>query len=316
MADSQSKGLYRIAAVIVTYFPDYTLLEKGVSAIVPQVDAVLVVDNSGSADMVRWVGERAFGSKVNVVSMGLNAGVGEAHNRGISWAISHEYTHVLLLDQDSLPHREMVKNLFTAILELQRRGIRVSAVGPRYIDPRTGHSSAIVRFGLLKFKTIYCEQVLQPYIRADFLVSSGCLISLSTIAQVGPMDASLFIDHVDTEWFLRANRHGYGAYVVCEALMEHLLGDRPLRIWLGRWRSLPRHSPVRYYYIFRNSILLYKRDYARMRWIVNDVLRLVMIFAALMAVGSPRRHHAGMILEGLLDGARGRSGPYRGNKET
>ena len=67
MADSQSKGLYRIAAVIVTYFPDYTLPEKGVSALVLQVDAVLVVDNSGSLDALRWVRERAFGSKVHVV---------------------------------------------------------------------------------------------------------------------------------------------------------------------------------------------------------------------------------------------------------
>ncbi len=314
MADRQSMGLYRIAAVIVTYFPDYTLLGKGMLAIVPQVDTVLLVDNSGSADTVQWVGERAFGSKVNVVSMGLNAGVGEAHNRGISWAISHEYTHVLLLDQDSVPHREMVRNLVTAILELQSRGIRVSAVGPRYIDPRTGHSSAIVRFGLLKFKTIYCEQVLQPYIRADFLVSSGCLIPLSTIAQVGCMDATLFIDHVDTEWFLRANERGYIAYVVCEAVMEHQLGERPLRIWLGRWRNLPRHSSVRYYYMFRNSLLLYKRRYANMRWILNDVLRLVVIFAILMVAVSPRRQYLGMIVGGLLDGARGRSGPYPGKK--
>ena len=314
MADSKNGALHRIAAVIVTYFPDFRLLEKGVSALVPQVDAVLLVDNSGSPDAMRWVEKKALGSKVQVVCMGQNKGVGEAHNRGISWAISHEYTHVLLMDQDSVPHNNMVRNLFTAILELQRRRIRVSGVGPRYVDPRTGHWSAIVRLGLLKFKTIYCEQDLQQYIRADFLVSSGCLIPLSTIAQVGPMDAGLFIDHVDTEWFLRANERGYIAYVVCEAVMEHQLGERPLRIWLGRWRNLPRHSSVRYYYMFRNSLLLYKRRYANMRWILNDVLRLVVIFAILMVAVSPRRQYLGMIVGGLLDGARGRSGPYPGKK--
>jgi rhamnosyltransferase len=314
MADIEKTGLYRIAAVVVVYLPNFGLLEKGVSALVPQVDAVLLVDNSGSPDAMRWVGQRAFRSKVRVLCMGHNTGVGEAHNRGISWAISHEYTHVLLMDQDSVPHLDMVRNLFTAILELQRRRMRVSAVGPRYIDPRTGQSSAIIRFGPLKFKKLYCEEASQLYVRADFLVSSGSLVPLTTIAQVGPMDASLFIDHVDTDWFLRANENGYSAYVVCEAVMEHLLGERPLRIWLGRWRSLPRHTPVRYYYIFRNSILLYRRSYAKIRWVINDMLRLGVIFAVLMAVVSPRRQYAVMILRGVLDGARGRAGPYRGKK--
>ena len=36
------------------------------------------------------------------------------------------------------------------------------------------------------------------------LISSGCLIPLSAIDTIGEMDEELFIDHVDTDWFLRA----------------------------------------------------------------------------------------------------------------
>jgi len=136
------------------------------------------------------------------------------------------------------------------------------------------------------------------------------MISVQTLSDVGKMDASLFIDHVDTEWFLRARSKGYTAYGVCNAIMSHKLGEGSFRIWIGRWRGLPRHTPIRYYYIVRNSILLYKRRYAPIRWIMGDLVRLVVILIFYTALQAPRWRRLKMIGKGLIDGLIGRGGQY------
>ena len=89
------------------------------------------------------------------------------------------------------------------------------------------------------------------------------------------MDEALFIS-LDTEWFCAL---GPGMNVgVCDALMDRGLEDRTVRVWLGRWRYLPVHKPFRYYYEYRNSLLLWRRDYPSRRWKHTDMLRLAKMF--------------------------------------
>ena len=170
---------------------------------------------------------------------------------------------VLLLDQDSLPRKNMVEKLVTAFDQLSQTIEKVVAVGSHYKGSRTGHPSFFVQFNWFRFRKCFCNREEDgQIIPADMLISSGCLIPLSAIDTIGEMDEELFIDHVDTDWFLRAKSLGWRSYGVCDALMEHALGEQTLRIWWGRWRYLPLHQPFRYYYIYRNSLLLYRRKYS------------------------------------------------------
>jgi rhamnosyltransferase len=141
------------------------------------------------------------------------------------------------------------------------------------------------------------------------------LIALSAIDDIGLMDEGLFIDHVDTEWFLRAKSKGYQAFGVCGAVMQHGLGEQTHQVSLltargrGRQRNVPQHKPFRYYYIFRNSILLYKRNYASGLWKWNDSQRLLMIAVMFGVFKAPRWKNLKMMYKGLIDGAKGVSGP-------
>jgi rhamnosyltransferase len=144
---------------------------------------------------------------------------------------------------------------------------------------------------------------------ADFLISSGTLFNLDAIDKVGQMDESLFIDHVDTEWFLRARSLGMRAYGVCDAVMQHGLGEQTHRITLGRQRNVPQHKPFRYYYIFRNSVALYRRGYASALWKWNDLQRLIMIAVMFGAWKSPRWQNLKMMGKGIWHGLRGVTGP-------
>jgi len=301
-----------VCAIVVTYNPDRTVLEAVLDAVARQVSAIVVVDNGSESATTHWLGETARQWIAHLILLAENLGLGVAHNRGIEWARRGGYTHVLILDQDSVPMPDMVEVLLGASRRLCSEGNRVSAVGPRYLDPVSGWSSFFVRFGKVALHHVFCDREgAKEVIAADFLISSGMLVSMEAVDEIGGMDEALFIDHVDTEWFLRARGKGFSAFGVCGAVMTHRLGDEKVRVWLGRWRSVAIRSPLRHYYAVRNSILLYRRPYSPGIWILNDTLRIIQLFCFHSLFGTSRLEHAGMMLKGVWHGILGRSGRLR-----
>jgi len=311
MTQQNNSGV--VGAVIVIYFPEQEILSRLLRALAAQVAYMAVVDNGAMESTRSFLqGLAAKSPSLEIISQRQNVGVATAHNIGIARMRTRGCTHVLLLDQDSIPAPDMVEKLLQACLKLESEGKRVAAVGPGYQDPRTGHTSFFVRFGWLGFKHIYGDQLDKSPIPVDFLISSGSLIPIATLDQVGGMDDQLFTDHVDTEWFLRAASLGYRAYGLGEARMEHSLGKgTAIRLWLGRWRYIAVHTPLRHYYIFRNSTLLYRRNYAPLKWIFPDLIRLISIFFFFLAVSPDRFEQGRMMLKGLWDGIRGNTNSPR-----
>ena len=296
-----------IAAVVVTFNSQLKNLKENILAVVDQVDRVIVIDNGSSnqahlMDMLQQLGIK----KIKLRCLKTNLGIGAAHNHGIAMAKEIDEDYVLLLDQDSLVKPDMVDALYDAVLQLESSGeiVNLAAVGARYIGG-LGNDSFFVRFGWLKFKRQYCLRSEHGIIPADFLISSGSLIPMSSIEEVGSMDASLFIDHVDTEWFLRAKVKGFQAYGVCQAMMQHGLGEqtRSVRLFgIGRTRHVPQHKPFRYYYMFRNSLALYRRKELSRKWKWNDLQRLLQIFMFYGICFGPRFQNLRMMFRGIWDG--------------
>jgi rhamnosyltransferase len=300
-----------VCAIVVTFNPDITVLGSLLAATRSQVGALVVVDNGSAEHVVSWLHKHAGGANGAVIPLPGNVGVAAAHNTGIDWARQHGFSHVLLMDQDSIPMPGMVKNLITSMIELTGRGSRVAAAGPRRIDARTGQEAPFVRFGFIGNKHSYCAASAGPAgIATDFLITSGTLIPLAVIDDIGRMDESLFIDNVDMDWCFRAVWGGYQLYGICNALMTHRLGDEILSLWfLGR-RKYVRHSPVRLYYMMRNRLLLYARPYTPGKWIFRDIFRLagkLVLFSVLLP---PRFENGRMMFKGLWHGLIGRTGKY------
>ena len=296
----------RILAIVVCYKPQIAPLKVALDALQGQVDATLVVDNA-SPNIHQIAALVANLEALELLPQSDNLGLGAAHNIGIQYARQHAFDYVLLLDQDSVPLDGMVQNLLAA--QRAKSSQSVSAVGATYLNADNGTESFFVRFGRLKFRRYSCsERDEDNCVRADFLISSGSLIKLSAIDQIGEMDESLFIDHVDTEWFLRARSKGLQAYGVCNAVMQHGLGEQTHQINLGRQRNVPQHKPFRYYYIFRNSVTLYRRSYASGWWKWNDLQRLLLICIMFGLLKPPRWQNLKMMAKGVVDGLRGISG--------
>lgn len=294
-----------VCAVVVSYRPEPDAMVRLVDAVMPQVGAVVLVDNASDGDWNQVLGRRLSAQGGAMLSQSRNLGLAAAQNVGIAWARDHGFRHVLLLDQDSEPAEGMVVALLRALQELSLAG-PVAAVGPRFHDMRERRAAPFVRIGFPFNRKLWCDGST-PTIACDFLISSGTLIPLAVFDRIGAMDAGLFIDNVDLEWSFRARARGYALHGVCAATMRHRLGDtrRALPLGLGQ---VVVHGPLRLYYMMRNRVRLYRMAHTPRAWVAQDVPRvLVKLFLFGVLIG-PRRRNLHCMLRGLVDGMRGRQG--------
>jgi rhamnosyltransferase len=293
-------------AVVVTYKPDLHRLLEGLTAIAPQVDSVVIVDN-GVATFESAV-TTALGQKVTVDSLGSNRGIAFAQNRGIALAREQAARFVLLLDQDSVASARMLAHLHAARLALHDCGERVGALGPTQRDGLATGSPRFTRFERARYRQFEAP-VGALFVACDMLIASGTLVPVEVLDAVGVMDETLFIDKVDTEWCLRASRCGFGVYGVPAAELFHRLGESMLAVSWWRGKRLPVHKPFRYYYMVRNSFLLHRRPHARWAWRLADVSQLLQIIVFHGLIAPNARQNRPMIWRGLRDGIRAVTGP-------
>lgn len=296
-----------VCAVVVTHCPDLAVLAEQLAALAPQVGHIVVVDNASPEPRLRDFCAGHPG--VTLLALPANRGLAYALNSGIDFAHTLAgVTRVLLMDQDSVPAPDMVRRLVAAQAKLSAHG-KVAAVGPRFRDARESTDASFVRIRFPFNRKLHCDGRCTE-IRCDFLISSGCLVPLAVLDDVGGMDDALFIDNVDLDWCFRATAAGYALYGVCAAGLGHRLGDARRRI-PGLPRGIVVHPPRRLYYMMRNRVLLYRRAYTPRRWIAQDVPRLVIKFLLFALLIAPRRKNLRCMLAGLRAGIAGRATPPR-----
>ncbi|SOY49088.1 dTDP-rhamnosyl transferase RfbF [Cupriavidus taiwanensis] len=297
------------AAVVVTFNPDEPVFRRLLQATLRQVGTVVVVDNgSARVDVAAMCGsEDAGAARIRYVPLGTNLGIAAAQNRGIEVAKAAGAEYVLLLDHDSVPADNMVAALRQADRQLRDAGVEVGAVGAVTHDRRTGTTSKVVRMVRGRVQRL-ASQTSEPYIEADFLIASGTMIAVSVLERHGMMNEGYFIDHVDTEWCLRVKARGMRLFAIPRARLEHALGDHVVRVWLGRWREVPVHSPARDYYMFRNTVRMLLTTPMSLAWRITHVFRLSQ-FAVFFGLGmSPRLKRIRLMTRGIIDGVKGRGG--------
>jgi len=270
-----------------------------VDAVKPSVEQVLIVSNGG--DLPPDLG-------AEIVLNSENIGLSSALNQGIAWAEAREFSEVLLFDQDSHPSLEMVPELRNALAGLEQSGKKIAAVGPVYVDPRSGVVFPFLRWHLPK----NIEVLGNPgeTVATDFLITSGTLIPMGAIRDIGSMDDTLFIDNIDTDWCLRALEKGYQLRGVMSARMLHSIGNEVFiaRLPFGYSKQLFIHSPPRLYYIMRNRILLYRRKHVSWTWILQDIHRAIKHLTNLIVFLPDRALNLPAALRGLVHGVMGKSG--------
>lgn len=289
---------HRVASITVAFNPDAARLRAQIEALRGQVGKIFVVDNRSHPAVSTLLANDAL---VEIIALEDNRGVASGFNIGVAAAREWHAQSVLLLDHDSVPAPGMVAALTAAIERTAREsGAQpVAAAGPRVNDVRDRQEYPFIQLGWTHNRHLRCADAREGVIACDFLISAGSLIPMASFESVGPFDETLFIDSVDFEWCCRARESGHRLLGVCDARLDHWLGDHRRRVLGGL--SLVVHSPQRIYYMTRNRFLLYRRPYMPLKWKMKDLLRVLAKFSATMLLIPPRAKYARMTLFALRD---------------
>jgi rhamnosyltransferase len=295
-----------VYAVIVTYNPDLIIFSRQLSSLEGQVSSIVVVDNnSNNVDEIKnHIGGliNSFGLEIHIICNINNVGLGKAQNEGIRFAESKAATHIVLFDQDSILDSGFLQGLLISEKELIIQGFKVGAVGPIYYNENTKEI-----YPISKYSGPFIDRIIpvDKPIEASFLIASGCLISLDVIRHVGYMNEDLFIDYIDVEWSFRAKSLGYSVFASPSSKMKHTIGDKRTSI-LGR--SISIHSPLRRYYLYRNSIYMVKNPNIFLGYKIREITFNGLRFIIFLILSDQRRKYFKYSISGFLDGFKGIKG--------
>lgn len=291
---SANPSAANVCAVVVAYYPDATF-EARLQTILPQVARLVIVDNtpepvSLSEDFYGFWQER-----LHRIVNAENKGIAAALNQGMEYADLASFPWVLTLDQDTVCHHDMVEILGRVYASCSPAPV---VIGSNYFDP-SNQRCKVGQAG----PDLWLEQ--------KTVITSGCLVNVAVALTIKGFRADYFIDQVDHEFCLRARAHGYRVVISRKATMNHsvgLSGGARLPL-LG---VLPNHSPVRKYYIARNTVVTVAAFWRlEPGWCFR---RSVMLFLGLIEMATierQRRSKVHAFIRGIADGFCTRMGACR-----
>lgn len=297
----KGRSCMSVTAIIILYNPDLALLQRLYLSLHNQVDIIVFVDNSEDLTVKEEIGkwlQSIDSSKNTYLDLKRNYGIAYAQNKGIKVAKENNAKFVLLLDQDSALANNMMSDLMTVYTSLLEDGRKVATVGPSFLDEKTNELAKVIRHGKLRVHKSIPNQSNRFEV-ADYVISSGSLIPLEVLDEVGDMDEQLFIDWVDIEWGMRAKQYGYASYVAPRIMMRHSIGDEYVNF--GN-KNINLHSDFRNYFIVRNSIYLSLYSKLPLNFKIVQ-LGKVPLYILFYSYHSKRRLYSfGLLIKAVIDG--------------
>ncbi len=239
----------KLGALIILYHPRAEQLAR-IRGIARDADALVAVDNTPAAD--RDAAEAAVRDGFALLHHGNRGGIAGAYNAGLAELFARGCDAVALFDQDSsVPPR------FFATMREVCPGFttRSFLAGPRIFDENDRrYLPELATDGVhVRRLPMHADAPVQ---RCGFLISSGSVISREAYARLGRFDEALFIDHVDTEYCLRALARDVPLYVVPQLVLPHRIGNKRRHRFGPFEMSAMNHPWYRRYYSARNAVQL------------------------------------------------------------
>jgi len=297
--ESGKPGFRADVACVVTAFRPSPKLVDNVKALLAQASSVIVVDD-GSGPGFESVFAAVAAAGAVVRSLPENSGIGAALNHGIHRAREDRgVRYILTVDQDSMLPKGYVESLLAGESAARARGLV-----PGLISPARIHGNPVMSRGSRNGIVLGKEPI-----------QSGLLLTADALDDLGDFREELFIDLVDTEFYLRATDAGWPT-VLADAEFDHSLGtfvearifNRPIPL-RGKPLEVRIAASWRYYYIFRNRLLV-SRLYGRRHpfWVAAGYWTDFRHLAVVTVLAPGRRERLTAALAGLTDGILGRTG--------
>lgn len=235
--------MLKIGSCTVLFNPDRDVISN-VETYKDLVDVCVVVDNSEKKNEVSKYFEED--SSYIYIDMHGNQGIAAALNAGIEYLHSKNMDMTLTMDQDSLFPTSDYLAIYQ-LIEKYKDEYSLIGLDVNRVDPSQ-------------------EIVLVPY-----WITSGNFVNISDFYLAGKMNESLFIDYVDFDLGYRFKKAHLKIGYLSGYCITHTIGNPiPIHVLNKTFYAL-NHSPIRYYYRYRNAYYLYhyvdkeffKKEYRR-----------------------------------------------------
>lgn len=257
-----------LVAIIVTFNPLITELNKNLSRYLEKIKKVIIVDN-GSKNSIE--DSLLLNPKIKIIRLKKNVGIAKAQNIGIEFCQENDLGHYyIFFDQDSYLSSVGINRLFEDYLKYDKGNLGLLAPD--------------------------CEGKSNGVNIKREVISSGSIISRNTLEKVGRFKENLFIDFVDYEYCWRLWDQKYKVCIDSDVHLIHQTGKIKKRA--GKIVS----APFRNYYVFRNIIYLSSLKYGTVKfrsiWTYRMMKRIVFELVFCPRRGARLRY----IVMGINDG--------------
>ena len=240
---------FAVGAVIVTYNPSNEFYDL-IKSLGKDKVFVVVVDNCSSEPL------RIDGEDVLLINNAKNVGLAAALNQGCRVLKDKKFTHAFTFDQDTKINSDSISQLIDTIAQYPNSAI----ICPRVLL-KNGDAFMEGKYLLKQNKSFIRTKIDGKNIVNLFCnITSGSLVNLSIWEEIGYFWEALFIEQIDNEYALRCNYFGYDIILNPKAFIVQQLGDYSGVVRrFGITFHPTNHSPKRYWYQFRNMVLVKKR---------------------------------------------------------
>mgnify|MGYP003348771424 CR=1 FL=1 len=246
-----------IAGIVIVYHPDIQVLCDNIKTYVQGLRQLYVYDNSElpSPDIEKALWE--VDTSIQYHYFGSNEGIAKRLNSAVKYAIENKFDYLLTMDQDS----SFKKGDFEKYIN--------------YIQ--AGSYNNVVQFGVnCQPQFTVPSNIPEPVLT---LITSGTILNLSFIKNIGAFNENLFIDFVDAEFSYRVIQKGYINLMYADIVLNHSIGTLVEGRSLINFKKTLRitHHPIRVYYIIRNGLFLLFKAKGLNATMKKDVLRCIKI---------------------------------------
>lgn len=247
--------MFTVGSCTVLYNPNESVLTN-LNSYSNCVDVSVVVDNSDTKNEI----SQSLKNDPNFIYIDMdgNKGIAAALNKGIEYLNSKNIDFALTMDQDSLFPTKYYQDIMKLVDKYKEE---YSVIGLNFNQDNGG---------------------LDEIIEVPYWITSGNFVNISDFMSVGGFMNELFIDYVDFELGYKFKKNGFKICYLKDFSLKHTIGN-PIEIHLfGKTYYAMNHSPIRYYYRYRNAYYLYhfvdrqffKKEYYK-EMIVNTLKMLI-----------------------------------------
>jgi rhamnosyltransferase len=199
---------------------------------------IYVIDNTPNKSL------QFSNKRLNYHSVGYNAGLGFALNKGLQLARGDKCNCFFLFDQDSRPTKSFFKKTLVFYENYKKVFGKKTIISPNHLE-------------IGDKKNSLCR-INGEFRQVSALPTSGIFFEDSTIIKREKFSEDIFLDLVDFDWCFKLKKQGYRFFRIKHNPLLHKIGRGQKKL-LGFKYNTP--EPFRHYYTFRDTIRLCCRSY-------------------------------------------------------